>query len=263
MGNSKKHYDIQKQNLMSNICLSIIFVLLAISCKDFKNNNVLEISIAALDFEKVKTIKLNSIDNKVNSISDFLPKGFIISDSLFGHLNKDSLEDCILKIKATNPNNMIFDENRGELDRNRRGIIILFKTKEGYELACKNYNCFSSENEDGGGYFPPELSLNINKRNLYVLYQHGRYGFWTYTFRFQKGDFELIGFDSSDNQGPVINKVTSINYLTKRKVIKLNTNENAEGGDEIFKQIVTKFNVSKPIKLSEIEDFDKLDVTTE
>ena len=52
------------------------------------------------------------------------------------------------------------------VDRNRRGIIILFTEKDGYKLASKNYNCFSSENEDGGNYFSPELWVEERKGNL-------------------------------------------------------------------------------------------------
>ena len=53
---------------------------------------------------------------------------------------------------------------------------MLFKVNEDYVLATKNYDCFSSENEDGGVYFAPELDISIEKGNLYVHYGHGRYG---------------------------------------------------------------------------------------
>lgn len=148
-----------------------------------------------------------------------------------------------------------------KVDRNRRGIIILFKTENGYQLTNKNFSCFSSENEDGGVYFPPELLIEFNKGNLIIHYSHGRYGFWKYTFRYQDSNFKLIGFDSSSNFGPIINRETSINFLTKKKLIRENTNENAEGnGDEIFKETWSKIEIENLIKLSEIKDFDKLDM---
>lgn len=55
-----------------------------------------------------------------------------------------------------------FDE---KVDRNRRGIIVLLSNIEGFDVAVKNYNCFESENEDGGVYFPPQLSIEIEKGN--------------------------------------------------------------------------------------------------
>ncbi len=179
-----------------------------------------------------------------------------------GDINKDGLEDYVLIIKSTNKNKIIKDEYRGELDRNRRGIIVLFK-KNQYELVVKNYDCFSSENEDGGVYFPPELSVEINKGNLYIHYGLGRYGYWQYTFRFKNLDFELIGYDSSSNRGPIVNEVTSINFLTKKKQTKENVNENPEqeSGDEIFKEVWVNIKVDKVLKLSEVKDFDELDMS--
>lgn len=194
-------------------------------------------------------------------IADFIPAGYKIFQEIHGDLNKDGLEDCVVIIKGTKKENIITDEYRGKLDRNRRGIIVLFKGDSNYIQAVKNYDCFSSENEDGGVYFAPELDVSIEKRKLYVHYGHGRYGYWTYTFRFQNANLELIGYDSSDNYGPVVNSETSINFLTKKKVTKTNTNENAESGDEVFEETKENIKATRLIKLSEIKDFDELEVT--
>ena len=40
--------------------------------------------------------------------------------------------------------------------------------KSGYQLTDRNYDCFSSENEDGGVYYPPELWIEFEKGNLIV-----------------------------------------------------------------------------------------------
>jgi hypothetical protein len=193
--------------------------------------------------------------------TDFLPKGYVVYEKLMGDLNKDKIDDCVLVIKGTDTSKIITDEYRGKLDRNRRGIIILFKKKGGqYNLAAKNYDCFSSENEDGGVYFAPELSVEINKGNLYFHYGHGRYGYWKYTFRFQSSDFELIGYDASDNRGPVINSETSINFSTKIKQTKVNTNENADSGEEVFKTTTSKIKIDKLLRLSRIKDIDELEM---
>ena len=192
--------------------------------------------------------------------SDFLPKGFVIVERINGDLNKDNIADCVLIIKGIDKSKIIKDEYCGELDRNRRGIMVLFSKKDHYELAVKNYDCFPSENEDGGVYFAPELSVEINKGNLDIHYGHGRYGYWSYSFRFKYSDFELIGYDSSENRGPIVNRVTSVNFLTKKKQTKENINENAEGDDEVFKETWENINVDKFVKLSEIKDFDELDI---
>jgi len=192
--------------------------------------------------------------------SDFIPKGYTEFKKYSGDLNKDGLEDYVLIIKKTDSANVVMNRFDKKVDRNRRGIIVLFKNANGYELADKNLECFSSENEDGGVYFAPELWIEIKDNKLYIHYGHGRYGYWKYTFRFQKSNFELIGYDSSSNRGPVTNRETTINFLTKKKLTKENTNENAEGGDEVFKENWNDIEIDNLIKLSEIKDFDELDM---
>ena len=121
--------------------------------------------------------------------------------------------------------------------------------------------CFYSENEDGGVYFPPVLSISIKDNKLYFDYTHGRYGYWQYTFRYQALDFVLIGYDASENYGPIVQKVTSINFLTKKKLTRDNLNkDNEASGDENFKDTWENIDIQKLYKLSEIKDFEELDV---
>ena len=243
--------------------LSVVtaFFVLLLSCNNSNKNKT------STEKEEVSVKEQNPSETIVpkpqtgKPITDFIPKGYKIFQEIKGDLNKDGLEDCVVIIKGTNKENVITDEYRGKLDRNRRGIIVLFKENNNYIEAVKNYDCFSSENEDGGVYFAPELDVSIEKGKLYVHYGHGRYGYWTYTFRFQNANLELIGYDSSDNYGPVVNSETSINFLTKKKVTKTNTNENAESGDEVFEETKENIKAARLIKLSEIKDFDELEVT--
>ncbi|HEX7871047.1 MAG TPA: hypothetical protein VF455_13145, partial [Chryseobacterium sp.] len=170
------------------------------------------------------TIKnVSVVDNEIaNKPEDFVPKGFKLFEKTEGDLNNDGIIDCVLMIKGTDKSKFVNDEYRGELDRNRRGLIILLKKGNQYHLALKNESCFSSENEEGGVYYAPELDVSVEKGKLFVHYAHGRYGYWTYTFQYRNSDFYLIGYDSSDNHGPIINSMTSINYVTGKKQIKDN-----------------------------------------
>lgn len=190
--------------------------------------------------------------------TDFVPKGYILFEEIYGDLNQDNIEDCVLIIKGTDKEMVVEHEYRGELDRNRRGIIVLLKRKDQYELAAHNYECFSSENEDGGVYFAPELFIEIEKGNLYINYGHGRYGYWKYTFRLQDSYFNLIGYDNSEG-GPVVDRDKSINFLTKKKRERVNINEDAIGGEEVFKETWHDIQIDRLLRLSEIEDFDELE----
>ena len=91
---------------------------------------------------------------------------------------------------------------------------------------------------------------------LNVHYGHGRYGYWNYSFRLQNQDLRLIGYDSSSNHGPYVESETSMNFLTDKKVIRKNLNEDPDS-DPKFKETWSKAKNS-PIYLSMIKDFDEL-----
>ena len=135
-------------------------------------------------------------------------------------------------------------------------MIVLLKEKCAYKKLTQNLSAFSSENEEGGVYFATELWLEINKGLLNVHYGHGRYGYWNYSFRLQNQDLRLIGYDSSSNHGPYVESETSINFLTNKKVIRKNLNEDPDS-DPKFKETWSKAKIS-PIYLSTIKDFDEL-----
>lgn len=249
------------KNILSLPYFKWVFIILLIvnyGCSKTPKKQTLNESKRNLN-PALKPQKENTIIDIKKEPADFLPNGYVIFEKSYGDLNKDGVDDCILIIKKTDQSKIITDEYRGKLDRNRRGIIILFKKNEGYELASKNYDCFSSENEDGGVYYAPELSVSAEKGNLYIHYAHGRYGYWSYTFRYKNPDFELIGYDESSNTGPVINSETSINFLTGKKLIKVNVNEGAESGEEKFENTWSKLKSLNNFNLSEIKDFDELD----
>lgn len=194
-------------------------------------------------------------------ISQNIPEGYVLFSEYYGDLNNDGLEDCVLVVKDTRNVNIVTNKYNDDVDRNRRGIIILLNKEFVYEVIVENLDCFSSENENGGVYFPPQLSFNISNQKLEIHYSHGRYGYWKYIFKYDKSDFNLIGYESSANSGPVVNYKTSINFLTQKKLISENTNENLEGEVEVFKESWSTINLDRPIKLSEIKDFQELDMS--
>ena len=186
----------------------------------------------------------------------YIPAKYVLFEAIQGDLNKDDIQDLVLIVKATDPTQWVNHEYRGKLDRNRRGMIVLLADKGKYKPILSNLSCFSSENEEGGVYFAPELWLEINKGLLNVHYGHGRYGYWNYSFRLQNQDLRLIGYDSSSNHGPYVESETSMNFLTDKKVIRKNLNEDPDS-DPKFKETWSKAKNS-PIYLSMIKDFDEL-----
>lgn len=191
-----------------------------------------------------------------------IPDGYYIYDKTAGDLNKDGVMDSVFIIKKIDTNNIVINRFEDTVDRNRRGLMVFFNKNGKWEVALQNLKCFSSENEDGGVYYAPELSVYPQKGSLFINYAHGRYGYWTFNFRYDNTGFELIGYDNSYNFGPVVREVVSINYLTKKLQRKVNTNQDDEGNAPTFKETWEDIDISKPIYLSKIKDFDNFDVLT-
>lgn len=188
----------------------------------------------------------------------YLPKNYVLFEALQGDLNKDGKADAVLIVKRTDPNMWLKNQFGEKVDRNRRGVIVLLNDKGSYQKILQNLSVFSSENEDGGVYFAPELAPSIEKGLLKIHYAHGRYGYWTYTFRLEGRDMRLIGYDDSSNHGPVVDSETSINFLTQKKRHRDNLNKHQDDDEPHFKETWSRVHAA-PIYLSSIKDFDALD----
>lgn len=206
--------------------------------------------------QKAMTTEQNRFEKDKVKYKSYIPKNYDLFEVITGDLNKDKIQDTVLIVKATDPNAWVDHEYRGKLDRNRRGIVVLFGENETYKKVMQNLSVFSSENEEGGVYFQPELWIEIKNNLLNVHYAHGRYGYWNYSFRYETHDFRLIGYDSSEHQGPRVDSDTSINLMTGKKRYRKNLNQDEEEGPK-FKETWTKGNYG-PIYLSEIKDMDEL-----
>jgi len=187
----------------------------------------------------------------------YIPRSYRLTEVITGDLNKDRKTDVVLIVKATDPAKWVNDEYQGKLDRNRRGIIVLVNENGQYKKIIQNLSCFSSEYEDGGVYYAPELLLSVEQGLLNVHYAQGRYGYWRYRFQLKQHDLQLVGYNNSDNFGPYINSQTSINYLTQRKLVRENINKNRDDDIPKFKETWYKMNQA-PVYLSKIKDFDHL-----
>ena len=185
------------------------------------------------------------------------PSNFIVTDSIHGDLNGDKVPELILLIKDTKANKVVTDQFGEVVDRNRRGIII--QDGQHRKTILENLNCFSSENEDGGVYFPPELWINIEDQELSIHYSHGRYGYWIYTFMYRENAFQLIRYFSNSSRSPVIEKETKYDLIKGAIVTRTNTNQMAQtDGEEVYETEEISILVNEFIKLCEVTDFDFL-----
>jgi len=188
----------------------------------------------------------------------FIPAQHSLFEFIEGDLNKDGVNDAVLIIKKIDKSNWVTHNLSGKkVDRNRRGIIVLINKNGKYKELTQNLTAFSSENDDGGVYFAPELSFEIKKNILEVNYSHGRYGYWGYKFRVDGNNMQLIGYDLSSNHGPYTDYQTSINFISQKKLFRKNVNLVDRDQPEVFEDTWSTIHY-QPIYLSKIKDFDRL-----
>ena len=85
------------------------------------------------------------------------------------------------------------------------------------------------------------------------------------TFRYRNNNFELIGYDESNNRGPVTESLISINFLTKKKQTKTNTNPDYDGDtdeEEEFEETWQDIVINNLVKLTDIKDFSEFSVSS-
>ncbi|GEA51401.1 hypothetical protein VIN01S_22050 [Vibrio inusitatus NBRC 102082] len=198
-------------------------------------------------------------ENNFYHLSDSVPENHKISKVILGDLTNDGRDEHILLIKGTLKEKLIKNGSGKVVDRNRRGMIVLTDELGSYSVLTSNLDCFESENEDGGFYFPPEMEINIKGGNLYVKYFHGRYGSWEYNFRYNKNDLELIGFENTEYRNAILSLNQSVNFITKKmQTLRLDESQfdifdyNEKPTDDMYLEKWEKLSADNMIRFSEI-----------
>lgn len=202
------------------------------------------------------TLSISAQDAVDKSFKKYVPLGYELYEVIKGDLNKDGEEDCVIIFQEINKANLV-KNSYGEIDnRNRRGILVLIKKQNNYVVVSKNYSCLLSNNEDNMNYESTEESMFISNNKFYISYTHGRDGEWKYTFRYQNGNMELIGYDALRARGGTILSEVSVNFSTKKKLYKKNIKEDTN--EEEFVETWSTIDMKENIKLSRIPSFETL-----
>ena len=117
---------------MQRIFYLLFAALLMMGCKQVKNESGKD-TVPTKDTVQasVKPVAVAQTELKTNPL-EFIPQGYELFSRCEGDLNKDGKPDVVLMIKGTEKSKWVDDEYRGRLDRNRRGLVILFKRDGGY-----------------------------------------------------------------------------------------------------------------------------------
>ncbi|MCA9804373.1 MAG: hypothetical protein KC777_20530 [Cyanobacteria bacterium HKST-UBA02] len=160
---------------------------------------------------------------------DFVPRGWTVLAKAAGDLNDDRIEDCALVVKGESEKFKVrnFDKLGVDLfDTNPRILIILFGEKAGYKLATASKTIVPIPDtplmeepvselvvKDGVLEFEVQETFNAGSWRISIS---------RYKFRFEKGDFYLIGADTDEiHRGNGDQIEVSYNFLTGKAAVKL------------------------------------------
>ena len=193
----------------------------------FFNNNQFRLLLAATVVWSVCAFAAEPAWDKL------IPADYRLVEEIRGDLNGDGADDYVLIIQATDKKNI-----NGEKDINPSGIMIFFKNGKDYKLALENLNCFPRGEKQ-------KISFEVKSGNLYIKYEvNTRYIIrYTYTFRYRNSDFELTGYDYSDESNS--SNARSINFPAKKMLNKV-----------LDKETWTQLAIKEPILLRKIVDFE-------
>lgn len=197
------------------------------------------------------------------SVSSFVPSGFKVFKSASGDLNEDGHKDAALVVIGTSEK-FLYNSKDGwvkDFDTNPRILLILFKEPKngGYKLIAQNNSYIPSQ--DSPSQSEPLQNLSIRRGVLRldfeIWYSMGSWGATNsnHKFRYQNGEFFLIGADREDYmRNDSTTNISSYNFSTMRVKRVEKTRENLDSRPAFRKPIITweRIRNSKIRRLSEL-----------
>lgn len=178
-------------------------------------------------------------------------------------VNEDGLTDYLLSIQGTDPDGWgpyKFHED-SLVNKNARGFILVINKGDYFETDIRNNSCFLSDNEDGNGYWPPEVDISSFRKRLRIECRLNRYGSWEYEFLYKNGNYVLISYSRSYRNGPLLEKSQYFDLVNnKLSVYKLQNDKYVDDREEVeddkYMTIYYRLDETKPILITDIVNID-------
>ena len=168
--------------------------------------------------------KKSQLVKEGRTIEEVVPNGWDIQ-SATGDLNKDGIEDFVLIVRPNDPAHIKTRDDGFEYNFNPLFLAVYFGSPSGVYKRFKVWHDTVSGREDEYTDITNELSITPKGAidisvSSWSSMGTAVTGGSTYRYRFQSGDFYLIGEESSWlNRMTGEGESTSINYLTGQKEI--------------------------------------------
>jgi hypothetical protein len=179
-------------------------------------------------------------------VRDFVPAGWDTLATAKGDLNKDSLADVAVVIQRKKTTSSAED---GFPEAEPRLLLVLFGARTGLNLACQS-NVAILLADAGGAMGDPFEQLAIERGTLVTGFYGGSRDKWnmSYRYRYQQGDFYLIGADAWGGNESYAYKY-SYNLLTGRLQVEAQ-HEETPGKNRKYQKVV------KPANLPLLKSFE-------
>ena len=168
--------------------------------------------------------KKSQLAKEGRTIEEVVPNGWDIQ-SATGDLNKDGIEDFVLIVRPNDPAHIKTRDDGFEYNFNPLFLAVYFGSPSGVYKRFKVWHDTVSGREDEYTDITNEVSITPKGAidisvSSWSSMGTAATGGSTYRYRFQSGDFYLIGEESSWlNRMTGEGESTSINYLTGQKEI--------------------------------------------
>ncbi len=220
---------------MKNLFFLIAFALLA-ACTDPGTNSQENGEAATNSTPVEQTVAADTIAS---------PVGFTKLGEATGDLDKDGVDEMAL----------IYDTGKeGEIGTERE--IHIFKQTNGtWELWHKSTGAVMAS-QSGGVMGDPFQDAKVENGSLVITHFGGSRSKWTYThrFRFQNGDWQLIG--ATSHSGAPCEYFVNVDYnLSTGKIIFTKEIENCDNEEDVKTIKETKDFVIKSAKLPSMDGF--------
>lgn len=165
-----------------------------------------------------------NLKNSGKSTAEIVPQGWAAMHAI-GDLNNDGVNDMAIIATPNHKEKMRTREDGYVYNFNQPQLAIYWGVKGGGYKLYKNYDKVIPAREDEFISIDPSLEITKNGTLKIGLEYFASAGSWTqptiiHVFRYQNGDFFLIGKDVTElerNSGKTV--VTSDNYLTGKRIV--------------------------------------------
>jgi hypothetical protein len=194
-------------------------------------------------------IKLNG-----QSITDFIPPGWSVLDSVYGDLNNDGLKDIAIILQHKDSVSLVNTLEDTVLTQPRILLILFKNTANNKFFLIEQSNSFIINHDNAvmdDPYQDIAIDKGILKIDIHLFYSMGS---WystnsTYKFRYEGKEFKLIGADlSTIHRGTLDYENYSYNFLTKKRSYSKGNEEKGTKKTTLKSFSLTSFKTFKTFK---------------